>query len=176
MRSWLLLIALLGATPALAEHFTSLGASTLQIQANYGVYPFRLLADAGYAYETDRWLLGGGLRLATPKGGAPVPLEVYTRALLSARVGPWNPALGPELGYSFLSEVGPRESRLPADILGLESRYTGPLYVAIHVALLRFTFQRFTFSALEMNLGTPITTPSTLYRLQVGLLSAGVRL
>jgi hypothetical protein len=176
MRTWFPLAALLVATPALAEHAVSLGASTLQIRANYGVYPIRMLADAGYAYKTDRWLLGGGVRLATPQGGAPVPLEVYTRALLSARVGPWSPALGPELGYSFLSEVGPRESRLPPDILGLEAKYTGPLYVAVHAAPLRFTFGRFTFSALEVTLGTPITTPATLLRLQVGLLSAGVQL
>ena len=103
--------------------------------------------------------------------------ELYARALLSGQVGHWQPAVGPELGLSGVPVVQPRSNALPADYLDSRRDRFGPVYVAIHAAPLRFTFQRYSVSALELQWGTHLVPrPGSNLRLQVGLLRVGVTL
>jgi hypothetical protein len=116
------------------------------------------------------------VRLALPRGAASVPLELYARALLSARWGSWMPAVGPELGLSGLSILEPRTTGLPEDIDALEGERLGNVYLAFHAAPLRFAVRGFTVSALELQWGTTFTPPGGTLRLQLGLLHVGVPL
>ncbi|OJT19752.1 hypothetical protein BO221_36040 [Archangium sp. Cb G35] len=140
------------------------------------------------AYRTPlategRWnhvLVGGGLRVAR-KPALPeftditLPLEVFLQARLRARVGPWEPSVGPELGLSGMSvlyrRIIPAEGEDPQE----QSRLS-PFYFAIGAAPLRFHFGRFTVSALEFHVGTVSFPHNSAVRLQLGLLHGGIQL
>jgi hypothetical protein len=176
MRPWILLAALLPCVASAAGHEVSLGVTTVSTSSFFRSTASRWGLDAGYAYGLGAWRLGGGVRLALPRGAASVPLELYARALLSARWGSWMPAVGPELGLSGLSVLEPRTTGLPEDIDALEGERLGNVYLAFHAAPLRFAVRGFTVSALELQWGTTFTPPGGTLRLQVGLLHVGVPL
>ncbi|MFY0562495.1 hypothetical protein ACN28E_01525 [Archangium lansingense] len=177
MRPWLLLAAALLPGAAAAGHDVSLGVTAVTL-TNGGVYNVtapRLGLEAAYSYELGSWRLGGGLRWA-PSGRGNLPVEVYARALLSTKLGRWQPAVGPELGVSGLPVIISPVGGFPDDLSRQQAMQLGPAYVAVHAAPLRFAFQRFTVSALEVQWGTALNQPGSTLRLQFGLVHLGVTL
>jgi hypothetical protein len=178
MRSWSLLAAsLLPSLAAAAGHDVSLGATAVTL-TNGGVYnvsAFRLGLEAAYARELGAWRLGGGVRWA-PSGRGNLPVELFARALLSTQAGFWRPAVGPELGLSGLPIILPPAGGFPDDLSRRQAEQLGPAYVALHAVPLRFTFRRFTVSALELQWGTTLNRPGSTLRLQLGLLHLGMTL
>ncbi|MGZ3461002.1 MAG: hypothetical protein ACXU86_21145 [Archangium sp.] len=177
-RPWLLLAAaLLPGAAAAAGHELSLGLTAVTL-TNGGVYNVttpRLGLEAAYAYELGSWRLGGGMRWA-PAGRGALPLELFARALLTPHLGVWRPAVGPELGLSGLPIILPPQGGFPDDLSRQQAAQLGPAYVAVHAAPLRFAFQRFTLSALELQWGTSLNRPGSTLRLQLGLVHLGVLL
>jgi hypothetical protein len=178
MRSWFLLAAaLLPSAAAAAGHDVSLGATAV-ILTNGGIYNVtspRLGLEAAYSNELGSWRLGGGIRWA-PAGQGSLPVEVFARALLSPSLGTWRPSVGPELGLSGLPVVINPRGGLPDDLSRRHAEKLGPAYVALHAAPLRFVFQRFTASALELQWGTSLNQPGSTLRLQLGLVHLGMTL
>ncbi len=176
MRLWFLLAVLLPGVVAAAGHEVSLGATTVTTSSFFRSTARRWGLDANYAREVGSWRLGGGVRLAFPKGSASLPLEVYTRALLSMRWGSWMPAVGPEVGVSGFSVLEPLKSGLPEDINDVEEERLGSVYLAFHAAPLRFHVRGLNVSVLELHWGTTLAPPGATLRLQLGLLHVGVSL
>lgn len=178
MRPWLLLAAALLPGAAAADgHELSLG-STAVLLTNGGVYNVtapRLGLEAAYAYGLGPWRLGGGVRWA-PAGLGNLPLELYARALLTARLEHWQPSVGPELGLSGLPIIIAPTGGFPDDLSRRQAEALGPAYVAVHAEPLRFVFRRFTVSALALQWGTTLNHPGATLRLQLGLLNLGVTL
>jgi hypothetical protein len=176
MRHWMMLTAaLLPGMASASGHELSLGGNLFSSSGLSLALPYRPGLEAAYAYETGSWRLGGGMRFNFGEGNP--PLEVYARAQLTANMGVWRPAVGPELGLSWLRVVGPANTGFPPDYPDTRTALFGPAYVAIHAAPLRFAFGRFTASALELHWGTLLTPrPGSLLRLQLGLLQVGVML
>ncbi|WNG58279.1 hypothetical protein F0U59_28720 [Archangium gephyra] len=178
MRHWMMLAALL--LPGMASasgHELSLGGNLFSSSGLSLALPHRPGLEAAYAYETGSWRLGGGIRWNFSSAGGNPPLEVYARAQLTAEMGVWRPAVGPELGLSGLRVVAASNTGFPPDYPDVRSRGFGLVYAAIHAAPLRFAFGRFTASALELQWGTLLTPrPGSLMRLQLGLLQVGVML
>ncbi|HYO68708.1 MAG TPA: hypothetical protein VEU33_21770 [Archangium sp.] len=178
MRHWMILAAvLLPGMASAAGHELSLGGHLFSSSGLALALPNRPGLEAAYAYETGNWRLGGGLRWSFTAAGGNPPLEVYARAQLTANMGVWRPAVGPELGLSGLRVVGRPNTGFPPDYPDLRTGHFGPVYAAIHAAPLRFVFGRFTASTLELHWGTLLTSrPGSLLRLQLGLLQVGVML
>ncbi|PTL77001.1 hypothetical protein [Vitiosangium sp. GDMCC 1.1324] len=178
MRPWFLLAAvLLPGAAAASGHDVSLGATALLL-TNGGVYNVtspRLGLEAAYAHELGSWRLGGGVRWL-PAGRGNLPLEVYARALLSTHLGVWQPAVGPELGLSGVPIILPPKGGFPDDLSRQQAEQLGAAYVAVHAEPLRFVFDRFTVSALELQWGTSLNQPGATLRLQLGLVHVGVTL
>ncbi|WP_375767653.1 hypothetical protein NR798_39160 [Archangium gephyra] len=119
--------------------------------------------------------IGGGLRTGLPAAASNLPLEGFIQVQLTAKVGPWEVAAGPELGLSGFGKLA--HIPLPADeLFELEDERLGPAYAAFHAAPLRFHFNQFSVSALELSVGTSLASPGTALRLHVGLLRLGVSL
>jgi hypothetical protein len=177
MRSWLLLAALLPGAAVASTQEVSLG-TTAVVLTNGGSYNFpapRLSLEATWSREAGSWRLGAGVRWA-PAGRGSFPVELYARALLSTRLGPWRPAVGPELGLSGLPVIRLPTNGLPGDLPERQAAQLGPAYVALHAVPLRFAFGRFTASTLELQWGTSLNRPGSTLRLQLGLLHLGMTL
>ncbi len=177
MRHWLMLAAALFPGMAAASgHELSLGGTLLSTNGLSLALPSRPGIEVAYAYDFDAWRLGGGVRWSPTERGDP-PLEAYARAQLSANLGVWRPAVGPEVGLSGLAVVTPARYGLPRDYPDSRAELFGPAYVAIHAAPLRFAFRRVTVSALEVHWGTDLLPrPGSILRIQLGLARLGVTL
>jgi hypothetical protein len=175
MRNWLMLAAALLTWIATASgHEVSLGGNLFSTSGLALALPSRPGVELAYAYEHDSLRFGGGVRWSPTELGNP-PLEVYARALLTARLGVWRPSVGPELGLSGIAVVAPARDGYPADYRDSRAERIGPAYIGLHATPLRFAFSRFTVSALELQWGTHLVPePGSLLRLQVGLLHVGV--
>ncbi|MET0402913.1 MAG: hypothetical protein ABW123_10940 [Cystobacter sp.] len=172
----------LTALPASAEsrNELSVGLSTLSQQSFFRSASGFTLVEASWmrtAAEQGRWRdfqFGGGVRTGWPMAWAHVPLELFVRAQLSAPLGPWEPAIGPELGVSGFNSLKPTESTWPqGEVRRFEDSRFGPAYLAFHASPLRFHLGRFTVSALQLGLGTPLLRPGSTLRVQLGWLSVG---
>ncbi|MBX5484781.1 MAG: hypothetical protein IRZ16_23405 [Myxococcaceae bacterium] len=117
--------------------------------------------------------VGAGLRVAPGRQGVSLPLEVFARARFVAEVGPWLPAVGPELGVSGLARLSPRSDRLPYDLDNEEAKRLSPFYAGIDAAPLRFGFGHFVLSALEIGLGAALGPPGGAVRTRITLLQVG---
>jgi hypothetical protein len=167
---------LLSATVAAAAepNEISAGATT----TTYGSYSRgsvrRFGLEVGYLRSIGPTLqVGGGLRTAAPLTGAAFPFEVFARGRLVARIGPWEPAAGPELGVSGYTNLDPPPG-LPTDRFADEQARVSPLYLAFDAAPLRFrVLERFVVSALELQIGVTLTPPGAVSRLQLGLITVG---
>ncbi|HEX5748904.1 MAG TPA: hypothetical protein VFZ09_21875 [Archangium sp.] len=179
MRHWMMMLAtaLLPGMASAAGHELSLGGNLFSSSGMSLALPYRPGLEAAYAYETDNWRLGGGVRWSFSANGSNPPLEVYARAQFTANMGVWRPAVGPELGLSWMRVVAPANTGFPPDYPDTRTGLFGPAYAAIHAAPLRFAFGRFTASALELQWGTLLSRqPGSMLRLQLGLLQVGVML
>lgn len=119
--------------------------------------------------------LGGGLRTGMPDG-AHVPLEGFVQAQLSARIGIWEAEVGPEVGVSGFAKLQVPRLLPWQEVRAMEDERFGPVYVAVRAAPVRLHFGRFVASALELNLGTGVSSFGSAMRLQLGLLRLGVEL
>jgi hypothetical protein len=178
MRHWMMLAAaLLPGMASASGHELSLGGNLFSASGLSLALPNRPGLEAAYAYESGSWRLGGGVRWNFASIGGNPPLEVYARAQLTANMGVWRPAVGPELGLSGLRIVAAPRPGFPPDYPDTRAARFGPAYAAIHAAPLRFAFGRFTASTLELHWGAQLTArPGNLLRLQLGLLQVGVML
>jgi hypothetical protein len=115
-----------------------------------------------------------GMRVGLP-GSAEMPLEGYSRLEWMMRMGPWLPAIGPEVGVSGFTralQVVDNPSS-PVGYPGELQDQMGQAYAGLAVAPLRFLVGRFTLSAAELEAGVPLNNPSSALRLQVGLIHIG---
>lgn len=121
--------------------------------------------------------LGYGLRVLGPLGGGSVPLETYVQAEVVGSIGPWVPAIGPELGLTGMFRPEPRVGASTVlaeehdlDWGWLEQRDDpGPLYFAMNASVLRFSEGRFRISALDVQVGTSLSRPGSALRFQLNL-------
>ncbi|WP_434381767.1 hypothetical protein [Melittangium boletus] len=179
-RSLVASLALL-APPALAQagHELSLGAGNFSYTSFQR--PSAPITTVEVAYHRrfageGLWRglrLGGGLRTGWPATSTNFPLEVFVQAQLSARLGPWEPALGPELGVSGFAMLFRSRILVPGELGDLEDARLSPAYVAFVAAPLRFHFGPVTVSALELNLGTSVPSFGQAIRTQLGLVRLG---
>lgn len=142
------------------------------IRATPGRYAASLAYQRGLGGAWEGVHLGGGLRLSTPGDARGLPLELFARVSLEARLGPWRPAVGPEVGYSGwtrLSDAGVD----PSGLFEREQGRVGPLYLAIQVAPLRFQWERWSLSAFELQVGASVPPLGGASRFQLGFLSVG---
>ena len=180
----LLPAAMLLATPALAQsanHQLSLGVGSLSYTsyrrptAGFTVLEAAYHRPVGPETPWRSLRIGGGLRTGLPAAASNFPLEGFIQVQLTAKVGPWEVAAGPELGLSGFGKL--RNLPIPADeLFEMEDERLGPAYAAFHAAPLRFHFNWLSVSALELSVGTSLASPGTALRLHVGLLRLGVSL
>ncbi len=180
----LLPAAMLLATPALAQsanHQLSLGVGSLNYASFQRASAGFTVLEAAYHRPVGQegpWRslrVGGGVRTGLPAAASHLPLEGFVQVQLTAKVGPWEVAAGPELGLSGFGKLV--DTPLPAEELdAIEEGLLGPAYVAFHAAPLRFHFNWLSVSALELSVGTSLSSPGTALRLHLGLLRLGVSL
>lgn len=172
------------ATPALAraEHELSLGPGIFSYVSfqrgsthltTVEVAYHRRLAHEG---SVRALRLGGGLRTGWPVTGTHFPLEGFVQAQLTARLGPWAPAVGSELGLTGFAKLFESKIFRSAEMKDLENARLGPAYVAFVAAPLRFHAGPVVLSALELHLGTSMPFFGQTVRTQLGLLRVGVEL
>lgn len=120
--------------------------------------------------------LGAGFRVPTSFAHATVPGELYFRAQLVARMGPWAPVVGPQVGLSGLTRhvrLWNSSDNFPDDLAREQERKVGPVYVAMEAAPLRFEVGAWSVSAFELLLGGSLFPAGGAARLQVGFFSLG---
>jgi len=83
----------------------------------------------------------GPLARAPPRRGAaggpptptpPVPVEGFIRAQLTARLGPWEPAVGPEIGFSGLAHLATNNHLPLEEIYHQATALLGPRLPVLH--------------------------------------------
>lgn len=185
---WMAASVALLAPPALAEsparrspvQELSVGATSLSYASFYSLSPTTIAAEVSYnrALGTEgllsRVLVGGGLRGSLPSKMMSMPLEVYLQARLTARLGIWEGAVGPEVGVSGMAVLYP----LVGDNDGgqREDELVGPVYVGLGAAPLRFHLGRVLLSALEFNFSASAPDTGSASGVRVTLLRVGVTL
>lgn len=173
----LVLVAVLVASPALAEHVISVGGFANLTTGSFNSGPGQAGPFVMWQWTSkSHFGLGAGLRVTGPSAIAPVPLEGFFRGHVTTAIGPWEPLLGPELGVSGLGGFAQPFINRPRDFFEAESRLTGSFYVSFHTELLRFRFGRFLVSAGGFDVGTSLTAAGTTLRLQLDVATLGVRL
>jgi hypothetical protein len=174
--------ALALASPAWAEPRNELSVelSSLSQQSFFRTASGFTLVEAAWmrtAAEEGRWRAlqyGGGVRMGWPMAWAHVPLEAFVRVQLSARLGLWEPTIGPEVGVSGFNSLKPTETTWPqGPVRQYEDARFGPAYVAFGASPLRLRLGRFGVSALQLRVGTPLSQPGATLRVQLGLVSVG---
>lgn len=149
-----LVLALLAADPP--AHGVSLGIGAVGYSSFFHNSPGRTGLDLAYELGLSRLVIQAGLRAALPSERTPMPVELYVQPRVRASIGVWEPMIGPELGVSGLTDLGPLRGSLPPEIDEREQRRVSPLYVAIAAAPLRFRLGRLALSAFELHWGTTL--------------------
>lgn len=164
------------------QHEVSLGATSFSYISYQRPSAAFSALEAAYAWRVASvgpWSalrLGGGLRTGMPVSATNFPLEGFLQVQLSARIGIWEAALGPELGLSGFAKLAPKTIFPMQELKPLEDERFGPGYVAFGVAPVRLHFGRVVASALELQLGTNLSSLGTAVRMQLGLVRLGVEL
>jgi hypothetical protein len=159
-------------------HQLSLALGQLRWPSYLREVPDQLAVELAYDWSgplgVQGWLVGGGARLARGRADLPLPGELFVRARLEAGpgLGPWRPALGPEVGVSGLGAPQPDWS-VPVELHRLELGRVSPLYLAMHAAPARFRFGRLTISALELSIGAGLRPLGGSVRWEVGWARVG---
>jgi hypothetical protein len=158
------------------------GWTNVQTRSFFRATPMRTAVELGWARTIDEARTGlplelaAGLRGALPDDAGGVPGELFVRARLVARLGYWEPALGPELGWSGLARLGSPPGGLPDDIDRVEGARLGGLYLGFDAAPLRFRFGRVTASVFELLLGAGLWPAGGVLRVEFSWLQLGVAL
>ncbi|QRK09170.1 hypothetical protein JQX13_03145 [Archangium violaceum] len=163
-----------------ARHEVSVGATSFLTLASLGSTETQLTLDVAWHYTLGMGARPRSVRLTAgvrvgPPGSAELPLEGYGRVELVARVGPWVPAMGPEVGVSGFTHLS-RYSESPAyprGVRGVVQERLGLTYAGLALAPLRFQLGRFTVSAAELQAATPLEDFGSAVRVQLGLLHLG---
>ena len=169
------------APPALAraEHELSLGAGSFSYTSfQRSSRPLTTVEVAYHRHMAREGLgrglrLGGGLRTGWPATSTHLPLEAFVQAQLTARLGPWEPAVGSELGLTGFARLFESKILGTPELRALENERLGPAYVAFVAAPLRFHAGPVVLSALELQLGTSVPFFGQAVRMQLGLLRVG---
>ncbi|MFL5354636.1 hypothetical protein [Archangium sp.] len=164
------------------QHELSLGATSFSFVSYQRPSAAFSALEAAYAWRVagvGPWSalrLGGGLRTGMPVTATNFPLEGFLQVQLSARIGIWEAALGPELGLSGFARLARRTLLPMQELKPIEDARFGPVYVAFGVAPVRLHFGRVVVSALELQLGTNTASMGSAIRTQLGLVRLGVEL
>ncbi|QRN98127.1 hypothetical protein JRI60_03365 [Archangium violaceum] len=166
--------------PTPPRHELTVGVTSLQYLASQGSSATHHTADIAYHRKLrlgqlpEAVRLGIGVRVGVPDS-VTLPLEAYGRVQLVAKVGPWSPALGPEVGVSGFTRLrrSIESPSYPRGLSGALQDRMGPFYAGITLAPLRFVLGPLTLSAAELQTATPLKDPGSALRLQVGLLYLG---
>jgi len=110
--------------------------------------------------------------LPTPR----FPLEIFLQLQLSARIGLWEPVVGPEAGMSGLTELGRAPSPRPWDMSALEQTRVGLAYVAFTASPFRLHWRWLVVEGPSLTLGTTLTPAGASTRTELSFLSVGVTL
>ena len=161
------------------EHRLSFGLAAVSFGSFFRGTPTELAPELGWGWYREGGIpveVGGGLRGTLPRAGVVVPMEIFARARWNGRLGFWSPMVGPELGWSGLARLSPREDGLPQDLDRVESQRLGGLYLSFDAAPLRFQLNHCTLSLLEISLGSTLTPVGSAVRMDVGLVYVGYNL
>jgi hypothetical protein len=184
------LLGLLSALPARAQDprgDNQARGHELTVRTSWLVYRAAIASTGGHTalgVDYRKWLslagrpciqVGGGVLTGTGPQSSSVPLEAHVVALLTARLGRWQAAAGPELGVSGFTQLRPaRESW--REVVRQEQPGLGPVYVAFNAEPLRLDFGRLAVSALQLQVGTGVAPWGYALRLQLGFLRVGYSL
>lgn len=168
-------VLVISSSAAWAEHALIAGGFTATTVASFSSSPGVSGFYAAWQYRTGSFVSGLGLRVSGVSAANPIPLEAFSRNGLTVEVGPWVPLLAFELGVSGLQGLALPLPMRPQDFNRAENRLTGFFYVAMHTEAVRFQWKRFTFSAVGVDVGTSLTAAGTVLRLNLELVSVGVR-
>lgn len=178
----LLAVLALSSQAAPPENELSLGMSMFAFGSFFrGAGPFtgleatyhRPVASEGF-WSAVR--IGGGLRTGFPSQAAFFPLEAFVQAQLTAHLGPWEAAAGPELGIGGYARLFRPLALVGETLLSEEDARIGPAFAGFVMAPLRFRLSRVTLSALEVHVASTAPPFGTAVRLQLSLLQVGVLL
>lgn len=178
----LLVVLALSSQAAPPVNELSLGVSTFAFASFFrGVGPFtgieatyhRPVASEGF-WRAVR--LGGGLRTGFPNEAAFFPLEAFVQAQLTASLGPWEAAVGPELGVGGYARLVRPLALVGERLISEEDARVGPAFAGFALAPLRFRLSRVTLSALEIHVASTAPPFGTTVRLQLSFLQVGVLL
>src|SRR5690349_5558831 len=88
--------------------------STFQYLASSALGPQQAAVQLEYQRGNDHWMLGAGARVVISSRNVRVPLEVFGHLRMRGVWGRWEPALGPELGWSAGTGLS-RSTVVPSD-------------------------------------------------------------
>ncbi|QRN95175.1 hypothetical protein JRI60_39835 [Archangium violaceum] len=142
------------------------GGSVTAFEAAYQ----RPVAEAGLG-RAVQW--GGGLRTGFPFERASLPLEAFVRARLTARLGFWEVAAGPELGLTGFTRLEDFPLWRGGDLSRRDEALSSSLYLAFGAAPLRLRLGRFVVSLAEVQLGSSLLPAGATTRWQLGLVRLG---
>lgn len=167
------------APPPRAHEFTGGLATSFFMNNRSDETPTVWALDVAYHYRPPKagfWQslrFTGGLRMGVTDSAKTV-IDVYGRGEMLANIGPWTPTLGPELGVTSLGRQFTRVGEpFPDEHTSLLETKLSPFYIALVATPIRFCFSRFTVSALELSLGSPVTGIGSIARFQLGILHVG---
>lgn len=138
------------------------------------------LVDSGWFAQVSgdfQWrfvAFGVGLRLALADSDGTVRPEVFGRVSLAPRFGVYAPTIGPELGYSDIArrDLSKSEYLIPGEDI-VYDEISGPLFVTLHAAPLRFHVGAWRLSFLELGVGSAFPRFGRTTRFDVTIAQGG---
>lgn len=162
---------LLAAAPAMAERDVNVGLSELVYLTSFFGRTGTALDLGGGVRLHGAWRVEAGVRIELPSG---MP-EGFGRISIDPMSARWRPAVGVELGVTARTDLGDDAGQL-ADAREAANEVS-PIYAAFVARPLRFaTSRRFVISAVDVQVGTQLSSPGRWGRVQIGLFSIGATL
>jgi hypothetical protein len=109
-----------------------------------------------------------GLRIGLDNTG----IEGFVRGNISQKFNSWEPYAGLELGLTGRAQFDVKEG-LMSETNRAMMKSISPVYMAFHIAPLRFKMNKWSLSFMEVSFGSHLNEPGRTLRLQVGWLTAG---
>jgi len=180
----LVLLAAPGASEV-AEQELSVGATGHRYQSYLRASVPQALLEVAYHHRAalegpaSALVIGFGVRTGRPPSSAlekvTAPVEAFAQVQLRAQAGPWELAVGPEVGVSGFAGLANRV--IPAE--GEDQREVSrlsPAYLGFSASPLRFHLGRLWVSVLELQLAASSFPRAVVVRGQVGFLRLGLSL